>query len=319
MVLDLNIELYKKVYLIRKTEEAIRQHYFEDEMKTPMHMSLGEEAIAAGVCQALKNADQIMGTFRSHAIYLAKTGETDAFFAELYGKATGMGKGKSGSMHLSAPEFGFIGASSIVASGIPVAVGAAFANQQAKNGKVIAAFFGDGAVEEGVFWESLNVACLMKLPILFVCEDNGLAVHTRASSTKGYHSIAGIVAQYNCHVIEESSTDSEVIYQLTKKAIQLIEETKKPVFMQLRYYRYLEHVGVNEDFHVGYRSREDLLEWLQKDPVELQKTKLLSLGYSPEDIQQIEQSIDLQIKNSVISAKKAPFAGEEELYRDVYA
>ena len=318
-MLDLNIELYKKVYLIRKAEETIRSHYFEDEMKTPMHMSLGEEAIAAGVCEALKPTDQIMGTFRSHAIYLAKTGETDKFFAELYGKVTGMGKGKSGSMHLSAPDYGFIGASSIVASSIPVAVGAAFANQQAKNGKISVAFLGDGAVEEGVFWESMNVACLMNLPILFVCEDNGLAVHERASLTKGYHCIASIVSQYNCHVIEENSNDSEVIYHLTSKAIKLIKDSKKPVFMQLQYYRYLEHVGVNEDFHAGYRAREEFLKWLQKDPVNLQKTKLLSLGCSLENIQQIEQNIDLQIENSVISAQKAPFAEEEELYKDVYA
>jgi len=168
---ELNIELYKTMYLIRKTEEKIQEHYHEDEMKTPMHMSMGEEAIAVGVCHALKAKDQIFGTYRSHAIYLAKTQNINDFFAEMYGKDTALLKGKGGSMHMCNPDGGFMGSSGIVASAIPVAVGAAFANKTVKNEKYVAVFFGDGAANEGVFWESLNVACLMKLPIIFVCAD----------------------------------------------------------------------------------------------------------------------------------------------------
>lgn len=312
-------ELYKKVYLIRKTEETIREYYHEDEMKTPMHMSLGEEGIVAGVCQALTADDQVFGTFRSHALYLSKTGETDKFFAELYGKATGMAKGKSGSMHLSSPEHGFIGASAIVASGIPVAVGAAFANKQSKNGKVVAAFFGDGAVEEGVFWESLNVACLMNLPIVFVCEDNGLAVHIPDAERKGYSSIAEIVSRYNCHVIKSETTDAEKIYKLAREALKLIEETGKPVFMQLKYYRYLEHVGVNEDFNAGYREIKDYQEWRKKDPVDLLRKKLAENGRLESEIEELERSIDQQVRNSLQAAKQADFAAEYELCEDVFA
>ena len=142
-MLNLNLELYKKLYLIRRAEERIRQHYMEDEMKTPMHMSMGEEAIAVGVCHALKAEDQVFGSYRSHAIYLAKTQNTDDFFAEMYGKDTALLKGKGGSMHMCAPDSGFMGTSAIVASIIPVAVGAAFANKQKGNGKLVAVFFGD--------------------------------------------------------------------------------------------------------------------------------------------------------------------------------
>ena len=128
-------------------------------MKTPMHMSTGAEAICAGVCQALRPQDQVIGTYRTHGIYLAKTGETDRFFAEMYGRATGMAKGKAGSMHLTAPEAGLICTSAIVGTTIPVALGAAYANRQNAQDRVVAVFFGDGAIDEGVFWESINIAC----------------------------------------------------------------------------------------------------------------------------------------------------------------
>ncbi len=318
-MLRLNLELYKKLYLARRAEEKIREHYMEDEMRTPMHMSMGEEAIAVGVCHALKAEDQVFGSYRSHAIYLAKTQKIDDFFAEMYGKATAFLKGKGGSMHMCAPESGFMGTSAIVASIIPVAVGAAFANKQRGNGKLVTVFFGDGAMDEGAFWESLNVACLMKLPVLFVCEDNGLAVHTPISKRQGYASIAGIVSKFNCNVLEENTTDAEVIYKLTCRAIKSIKTTQIPYFMCLRYYRYLEHVGVNEDFDAGYRSRREFEEWYQKDPVSSQREKIiLKYGISEEELIGIEREIDNQIENSMRLAKEAPFAEVSELHKGVF-
>jgi pyruvate dehydrogenase E1 component alpha subunit len=175
-MLELNKTLYKKIYLLRRAEEGIRAHYHENDMKTPMHMSLGEEAVAVGVCHAIGDEGQAFSSYRSHAIFLAKTSDTDAFFAELYAKETSALKGRCGSMHLASPKHGFLGASAIVASQIPVAVGVAFGNKILKNGKIVATFFGDGAVEEGVFWESLNASCLKKLPVFFVYEDNEFAI-----------------------------------------------------------------------------------------------------------------------------------------------
>jgi len=315
---ELNYRLYQKVYLIRRAEAAIREHYASDAMKTPMHMSTGAEAIAAGVCHALHAQDQIIGTYRSHGIYLAKTGETDRFFAEMYGRATGMAKGKAGSMHLTAPEAGLICTSAIVGTTIPVALGAVYANRQKKQDRVVAVFFGDGAIDEGVFWESLNIACGMRLPVLFVCEDNGFAVHVPKSQRHGYRSIADIVSRFECNVFSSDSTDAEVIYGLTSDAIGAMRASGKPSFLYLKYYRYLEHVGVNEDFNQGYRDRSEYEQWRAKDPVELQRKKLLR-WYSEDEIGRAETAIDRQVEESVKRAELAPFSGPAELYEDVLA
>jgi pyruvate dehydrogenase E1 component alpha subunit len=318
-VKKLNLELYKKLYMARRVEKTIQEHYKEDEMKTPMHMSMGEEAIAVGVCHALDAQDQVFCSYRSHAIYLAKTQNTDDFFAEMYGKDTAFLKGKGGSMHMCAPKSGFMGTSAIVASIIPVAVGAAFANQKQGNGKITAVFFGDGAIDEGNFWESFNVACLMKIPVIFVCEDNGLAVHTPPAARHGYESITEIASKFNSNVLQGNTTDAEAIYKLTQKAIDLIKTNHMPVFLYLTYYRYLEHVGVNEDFDAGYRSRDAFQEWLKKDPLKLQRVKLVSkFGIKEETVIKIETEIDNQIENSLRLTREAPFPKVDELYRNVF-
>ncbi|MBF0227312.1 MAG: thiamine pyrophosphate-dependent dehydrogenase E1 component subunit alpha [Desulfobacterales bacterium] len=314
----LNIDLYKKMYLIRRAEEKIREHYLEDEMKTPMHMSMGEEAIVAGVCHALKDSDQVLGTYRSHALYLAKTMETDYFFAEMYGKATGIARGKSGSMHLSAINKGLLSCSAIVASNIPVAVGVAFANRYKKNGKKVAVFFGDGALDEGVFWESLNSACMMKLPVIFVCEDNDLAVHTHRKFRTGYDSICDVVSKFHCNVFSESTTEVNRVYNLTLEAIRAMDENQKPCFMHFRYYRYLEHVGINEDFDAGYRTKEEYFQWLKKDPIYLQRATLIEMSIGEEYIKALEKAIDSSICQSIERAKNALFSDTSEIYEGVF-
>lgn len=310
----LNLELYKKLFLIRRTEERIIEHYPENEMKAPMHLYLGGEAIAAGVCHALGQDNQVLCTYRSHGVYLANTMETNRFFGELYGKATGMAKGRGGSMHLSSPKTGLLGASAIVASVIPVAVGSAFANQYQNNGKTIAVFFGDGAVEEGNFWEALNMACLLKLHVLFVCEDNGFAVHTPISQRHGYNSISQIVGQFNCSVLNTETTDVEIIHDLAQKAVSSIKKENRPMFLHAKYYRYRRHVGIEEDFESGYRTRDEFGKWLAVDPIHLQKVKLLELGISEAEIELIEEEISIQIQNDIESAQEAPFPNREDLY-----
>lgn len=314
----LNFELYKKMFLIRKTEEQICRLYPEDEMKTPVHICIGEEAIAAGVCSALKAEDQVFGTYRSHGIYLSKTGETDKFFAELYGKNTGLVKGKVGSMHLSAPESGFFGTSAIVAGIIPVALGAAFANKVRSKGKMVAVFFGDGAMDEGSFWESINIACLMKLPILFICEDNDFACHTHKSFRHGYSSISDIVSKFNCNVIKGENNDVESIYRLVRKARKLTEKTQKPSFLYFRYYRYLEHVGINQDFECTYRSKKDFEKWYKVDPVNMQRKKIIKFGVEEKTVIKEEKKMVKQIEESIRQAKDASFPDRSELYKDVY-
>ncbi len=315
----LSVSFYQKLYLIRRVEERIRDLYGEDEMKTPMHMSRGGEAIAAGVLEAVGSKSQVFGTYRSHALYLAKTQETDKFFAEMYGKATGVAKGKGGSMHIAFPEAGFMMTSAVVGTTIPVAVGAALANAYKKNGKLVVSFFGDGALNEGVFWESLNFACVKKLPVLFVCEDNDFAIHSRVQHRAGHKPIAEVVSTFYCHTGESATTDVHEIYEKTKDMIEKMRVSGMPGFLHFKYYRYLEHVGVNEDFEAGYRSRKEMLPWLERDPVTLQRKRLLKIGLKEKEIADAERSINQQIEKSIEKAKKAPFPAKSEYKTDVYA
>jgi len=317
--IPLNISLYKKVYLVRKVEIVIQENYSDNEMKTPMHMSMGSEHISAGVCQALEKNDVVFGTYRSHALYLCKTEETDKFFCEMYGKVNGVAKGKAGSMHLSNIEYGFMGSSAIVASIIPVAVGYAFANKYKKNQNIVVVFFGDGATEEGNFWESLNIACLMKLPILLVCEDNELAVHSPSKSRRGYNDLLDIVRQFNCSVhCDVAYNGSESIYRAASNLISQIRRDEGPALMRVKYYRYLQHVGVEKDFSVGYRSKEEFNKWFEEDPVLVQRRTLTNLEVPEEQILEIERAIDNKISKSIELAKKSPFPDNSELYKGVF-
>jgi len=251
-------------------------------------------------------------------VYLAKTKETDSFFAEMYGKQTKVAKGKAGSMHLVAPEMGFLGASAIVASNIPVAVGVAFANKYQGNNKTTVLYFGDGAIDEGAFWESLNVACLHKLRLLFVCEDNQYAVHTPAYNRHGYKSVSDIVNVFDCNVTTSESTDVEEIYDLTTDLLGKMNSNKKPGFMHLKYYRYLEHVGIFEDFKADYRPKEEYDKWKQKDPVLLQRDKLIKAGCA-KDVVILETEIREKVQQSIAQAKKDPFPENHVCHEDVYA
>ena len=315
---NIDLKLYESMYLIRRSEEKIKEHYLEDEMKTPMHMSMGSEAIIAGVCECLDRTDQVFGTYRSHALYLAKVAETDAFFGEMYGKVTGVAKGKGGSMHLLAPEAGLMCTSAIVASNIPVAIGAAFANKQSKNGKLVAVFFGDGAVEEGVFWESVNAACLMQLPVIFICEDNEIAVHTDFSHRRGFDELGQVIKGFNCYYYNSDSTDVSKIHQLTQHAIEKQKAELKPTFLHLKYHRYLEHVGVFEDYEAGYRDRKEYQTWLAKDPIALQRKKLCNL-LGEVQVNTVENSVNLQIVKSIEQAKQANFPEPSVAYEDIYS
>jgi len=311
--------LYRKLVLARRAEEKIREEYSNDEMKTPVHLGVGGEAIPVGVCHCLPPGTKTFGTYRNHTLYLTMTGDTDSFFAELYGKATGSGKGKAGSMHLSAPERGLIATSAVVGSTIPPAVGVALANAYRKSNDVVAVFFGDGAVEEGSFWESLNFACLHRLRILFVCEDNGLAIHTPASDRQGFRSIEQAVRGFECHVGSGDGSDLLSVVALTGQILERMSEQPKPAFLRLTYFRFLEHVGMKEDFDAGYRYRPTPEELEGLDPVLRLEKELVQRGCSATELTAIRTVVEEQINRSVQAAKSAPFPSSSELYRDVLA
>jgi TPP-dependent pyruvate/acetoin dehydrogenase alpha subunit len=317
---DRNVEplaLYRKMLLVRLCEETIRQEYFKDDMKTPVHMGIGSEAISVGVMAVLPKTAKAFGTYRNHALYLTVTDDVDGFFAELYGRRAGPGKGKAGSMHLAFPERGLVATSAVVASTIPVAVGCAFAQAYQGSKDLTVSFFGDGAIEEGVFSESLNFACLKRLPILFVCEDNGLAIHTPVNARQGYRSITGIANAYECHTASGDGYDAVEVAALTKQLLARMAEDGKPGFLHLKYFRFLEHVGPNEDFKAGYRpkpSTEELASW---DPILRAEERLRQSGISDQEMLAIRKSLQERIDRSVAAAQAAPFADHSELFTDV--
>ena len=311
--------LYRELLLVRRAEERIRKEYPQDQIKTPVHLGIGGEAIAVGVCHCLPEGSKTFGTYRNHALYLTVTGNTASFFAELFGKATGPSKGKAGSMHLCAPDHGLMATSAVVGTPIPLAVGSALANSYRGDPGIVAVFFGDGAVEEGVFWESLNFACLHRLRVLFVCENNGLAIHTPTSARQGFRSIQEAVAGFNCHVASGDGRDIQSVVETTRQILSRMLEDPKPGFVHLSYFRFLEHVGPQEDFDAGYRPRPTPAEMEQQDPV-LNLENYIHKKYQLDgELDTIKAGIDEEIERSVRAAQAAEFPNAAELYKDVLA
>lgn len=314
---SIELELYRKMYLIRSAEEAIIKYYAGDEMKTPMHMSMGEEAILAGVCHALRDTDYALGTYRSHALYLGKVGETDRFFGELFGKQSGTAKGKGGSMHLSCPDKGLLLCSAIVGGTISIGCGVALACQMKNEDRLTAVFFGDGATDSGTFFESMNYAALEKLPILFVHEDNDLAVHTRKERRHGHLGVERILENFDMDVVIEASNDPLRIYEKTLELIDNMRSRQRPGFLSTKYFRYLEHVGVNTDFHETYRSG-DVSQWLRVDPVLTTRAGLINRNVATEeDLDGMERDIREGVEISIARAKKEDFSDISQLKEDV--
>ncbi len=314
---DIRLSLYRRIKLIRRCEEYILRHYPENEMTTPMHMSMGQEAIPAAVCEALGDDCEAVPSYRSHAAYLARTGSIRLFFGELYGRETGTADGKGGSMHLAALELGHFCSSAVVGAGFGVATGMAFANKRLKTGKIATVFFGDGAVDEGVFWETMNSASVMGLPVLFVLEDNGYAVNTPPRERYGFKSIEGVVRQFDCGFFADHSNDPESLYETARAAVSVIRESGGAAFIHARCCRYLEHVGIGDDLDTGYRTREEYEAWRARDAVETLRARLVAdgLGSQTDDI---DRSLEDEISASVHAAMAAPGPAHAKLFHGVF-
>lgn len=314
-----SVGLYKSLLLARRSEEYIVKHYPENQMRSPMHMSMGQEFVSVAVCSALEGKADVFASYRSHAAFLAQTHDTDMFFAELYGRTSGTGEGKGGSMHLAAPDRGHLLSSGVVATQIPVAVGAAFANARLKTGRTAVAFFGDGATDAGVFWESMNSASLFRLPVMFVCEDNGFAVDTPRAARHAFESLTEAVRPFGCEVYEDDSGDVESVYLLARHAAETAHRERKPAFLNIKCCRFLEHVGTGEDWHWGYRDKDDTVrEWIARDAVTAQRKRLLDCGIKERDITAIEEEIETTVRRSGERAAAAPIPAPERLFAGVF-
>jgi TPP-dependent pyruvate/acetoin dehydrogenase alpha subunit len=305
--------VYRSLYRIRRVEEEIAKVYPSDKIVSPVHLSIGQEAISVGVCEALKADDIAFGSYRSHALYLAKGGDLKGMIAELYGKAAGCAKGKAGSMHLIDTSAGVMGASAVVATTIPLAVGYAMAEKMRKKATVVASFFGDGAVEEGAFHESLNFAALKKLPVLFVCENNSYAIHSRERDRRAGAQICDMARAHGIPAQKLEGMDTFEIAKAASEAAQAIRAGGGPQFLEVMCYRWMEHVGPNEDYHAGYRSRQEAEPWLENDHV-----KAVGARLKPAERKRIESEVESEIREAFEFAEEAPFPRDSELYTDLF-
>ena len=305
--------LYRALYRIRRLEEEVARVYATDAIKSPVHLSIGQEAVSVGVCEALRPDDVVFGTYRGHALYLAKGGDLNAMVAELFGKATGCTKGKGGSMHLIAPEAGVMGTSAVVGTTIANAAGYAYAMKLRKSYGIVASFFGDGATEEGVFAETLNFAVLKKLPLLFVCENNGYAIHTHQGQRQGKPDIRARAEAYGMPAERLDGSDLFGLIEKATEAVAAVRAGGGPRFLEVTTYRWREHVGPSGDYQLGYRSLAECEPWVKADPV-----RLLGQELALAERSRIEVEVEGEIAAAFAFAEVSPLPGPAELMTDIF-
>lgn len=307
-------EFYRFLYLIRRVEEEIIRIYPTDKIKSPVHLSIGQEAISVGVCGALRPDDVVFGTYRGHALYLAKGGNLKKMIAELYGKSSGCAKGKGGSMHLIDQQKLVMGTSAIVGTNIPISAGYAYGLKYKGSDAIVASFFGDGAVDEGAFHESLNFATLKKLPVLFICENNLYAIHSHHLARHHLDNIYQRAESYGLPAVRIEDQDIFKIYETTKLLIKNIRKGKGPAFIECFTCRWKEHVGPGDDFHLGYRNKAEVSLAQKNDPLKKLK-KLLCTDI----LKTIEREVEEEIKVAFEFAEQSQFPKLNELYVDLFA
>ncbi len=313
--MDKNLNIEKAYYLfllIRKSEEKIVELYNSDKIKSPVHLSIGQESIAVGVCLALKSSDIIFSNYRGHAHYLAREANLDKMWAELYGKSRGTARGKGGSMHLNDYEKNFLPTSAIVSSAIPEAVGYAYALKYKKKNNVVVCFHGDGATDEGVFWESLNFASLHSLPIIFICENNKYAIYSHQNKRSLNDPIIDRANAFgvNAFRIEKSCTKS--IFNSTSECVRQIRENSKPFLIECMTSRWRDHVGITVP-ELNKIEIEKIEEAKSMDDLNNLKENL------PKKVAlDIEERVTKEINEAINFAEKSDFPSEAELFENVY-
>ncbi len=320
------LNIFRNICTIVHCENKIISHYNEDAMKTPMHMSMGDENSVCGVVECLKDDSYFFGYYRTHSLYLSLTQDTHKFFSEMHGRKNGSNFGIAGSMHMSSNKNSLIATSAIVSSTVPLSLGAAFSCLRLKKKKFSTVFFGDGALEEGVFHESLNIACLMKLPIIFVCLDNDLAVDIPSNERRGFKSIKDFINSYKCGYFYSKYSSGLDVFEVTRKAKTYIEKNNSPVFLHLDYYRYLQHIGIQNDFESGvgefekkgYRSKDEFIYHNKVGPIDKIASSMLDLGFKKDDLKKISHEISNEVDISYDLSLTDEFPNSEDLYNNLY-
>lgn len=300
------LEIYKMMYLIRKVEEKIIELAREKKVTSLVHLSIGQEACAAGMCHVLSKSDYVWSNHRCHAHYIAKGGNVVAMFAELAGKENGCASGWGGSMHLVDPDVNMMGSTAIVGSAVPLAAGSALASKLRNDKKVSVVFLGDSVPEEGSFWETLNFSVVHKLPVIFFCENNLYATHSHILKRQPQRSIKDRVSSFGVSSFAIDGNDAMAVIRVAKRAVKIARKGN-PVFIEAKTYRTKEHWGIEDDFSIGYRTKKEVDEWKRKDPLKIFKQKFLSFKG---DFLKEEKKVELQIEKMWQIASNGPFSAK---------
>ena len=320
MTSKLAYNLQRSMLRIRRVEEALAMRYAEQEMRCPMHLCIGQEAIAVGVGAALSTNDKMYSNHRAHGHYLAKGGSLNAMIAELYGRAGGCCGGRGGSMHMIDLNVSFMGATPIVGGTVPLAVGSAWASKLQKKKDVTVIFLGDGCFEEGVVHESLNFAALHHLPILFICENNDFSVYTRKNERQPDRPIYQVAASHGIKTNHGDGNDVELVFNLTNKALEDLRAGNGPWFLELATYRWREHCGPEFDDHLQYRTMQEVESGKAACPIDRFARFAVNGGLlSQSDIEKMESDIKAEIEQSFAYALADRKPSLEDARTYVYA
>jgi len=313
------IDLYKKMLLIRSFEETARKLSYNGKIAGNLHLSTGQEGVATGVCAALKLEDKITSTHRGHGHMIAKGGDLNKMMAELFGKVTGCCKGKGGSMHIADFSVGSLGANGIVAAGIPIATGAALAMKMDGSKSVTVAFLGDGASNQGVFYESMNMASLWNLPVLFVLGNNHYAITTNVNI-----SVAGDINKrgepFNIYTKVVDGNNVMEVYKAAVDCVERLRSGNGPGLLICNTYRVDGHLVGESVLKWHYRSDKEVEEWKKKCPINHMRDHILENGVASEnELSAIEENVDKAIEDAVKFAENSALPGPETILEDVYA
>jgi pyruvate dehydrogenase E1 component alpha subunit len=309
--------MLRKMLEIRFFEEKVFDLYGQNLVPGTIHLYAGEEAVAVGVCSNLRNDDYITSTHRGHGHCIAKGTDLKKTMAEILGKKTGYCKGKGGSMHIADFTIGMLGATAVVGAGLPIAVGAGLSARLRRTDQVTVCFFGEGASNQGTFHESLNLTSTWKLPVIFVCENNLYAMGTRQSRVMNIENIADRAAAYGIQGVVVDGNEVLAVYETTREAVERARKGEGPTLIECKTYRHKGHSRVDP---AKYRPKEEVQEWLRKDPIKRFKDYLIQNNHLTEaELQAIEKEVAAEIEEAVKFAVESPYPNPEEALEDVYA
>jgi len=315
---DVQMDLHRRMVRIRLFEEAAGKLAEAARLPGFLHLYVGEEAVASGVCATLNDDDHITSTHRGHGHLVAKGGDFRRMMAELMAKSTGYCKGKGGSMHISDLDLGMLGANGIVGAGSPIAVGAAFADKYRKRGQVSVAFFGDGATNIGAFHEAANMACALHLPIVFACENNEYGEFTPRNHTMAITDIVDRAVGYGMPGVIVDGMDVVAVHEAASEAVARARRGEGPSLIEAKTYRFYNHHGI-QNLGLKYRSDDEVAEWKQRDPIFTFEERLIEAGTSSaEEIEAVWADLRDQIADAIQFAEDSPLPTADQVLVDVY-